>query len=96
MTPAPPVDIVAVILIALLNPAVIVVAVWLGRRADQPQKLPVAAFAAALAGSILTYVAVRLGLTGVKQVGRAAAGVFAAQFVFALAWAYLAFRFLPR
>ncbi len=96
MTPAPPVDLAAVILIALLNPAVILVAVWLGRRADQPQKLPVAAFAAALAGSLLTYIAVRLGLTGVAQVGRAAAGVFTAQFVFGLAWAYLAFRFLPR
>jgi len=96
MPPAVPVDLAAVILTALLNPAVIVVAFWLGRSADQRQKLPVAAFAAALAGSVLLYVVVRLGLTAAAQVGRAAAGVFIAQFVFGLGWAYLGRRFFPR
>ena len=95
MTPAPPVDLTAVILTALLNPGVIIVAFWMGRSADQRQKLPVAAFAAALAGSLLTYIAVRLGLAGVAQVGRAAAGVFTAQFVFGLVWAYVGYRFFP-
>jgi hypothetical protein len=93
MTPAPPVDLTAVILIALFNPAVIIVAFWMGRHADQRQKLPVAAFAAALAGSAVTYLAVRMGLAGVAQVGRAAAGVFIAQFLFGLVWAYLGQRF---
>ena len=92
MTPALPVDLAAVILTALFNPAVIVVAFWMGRNADQLQKLPVAAFAAALAGSLLTYIAVRLGPSGLGQVGRAAAGVFIAQFGFGLAWAYLGHR----
>ena len=36
-------------LTALLNPAVVGVALWLGGRANQWQKVPVAAFAAALA-----------------------------------------------
>ena len=76
-------------LTALLNPAVIVVAFWMGRNADQWQKLPVAAFAAALVGSVLVYVAARLGITGVVDVGRAAAGIFTAQFLFGLAWACL-------
>ena len=84
------------VLTALFNPAVIVVAFWMGRNADQPQKLPVAAFAAALAGSLLAYIAVRIGLTGVAQVGRAAAGVFIAQFVFGLAWAWAGYRFFRR
>ena len=96
MTPTPPVDLTAVLLTALFNPAVIVVAFWMGRNADQSQKLPVAAFAAALAGSLLTYIAVRMGLTGVAQVGRAAAGVFVAQFAFGLAWAYAGYRYFPR
>jgi spore maturation protein SpmB len=96
MPPAPPVDLAAVILTALLNPAVVVVAFWMGRNADQPQKLPVAAFAAALAGSLLMYLAVWLGITGIKQVGRAAAGAFIAQFVFGLVWAYLGHRFFRR
>ena len=84
-----PVALKAVVLIALLNPAVIVVAFWMGRNADQWQKLPVAAFAAALAGSVLVYVAVQLGMAGVAGVGWAAAGIFTAQFLFGLVWACL-------
>ena len=87
-----PVDLKAVMLTALLNPAVIVVAFWMGRSADQWQKLPVAAFAAALAGSVLVYLATWLGIAGVGEVGRAAAGVFTAQFLFGLVWAYLGRR----
>lgn len=88
-----PVDLKAVVLTALLNPAVFVVAFWMGRSADQWQKLPVAAFAAALAGSVLVYVAARIGIAGVSHVGRAAAGIFIAQFLFGLVWAYLGSRF---
>ena len=84
-----PVDLRDVVLAALLNPAVIVVAFWMGRSADQWQKLPVAAFAAALAGSALVYLADRLGVAGVAGLGRAAAGVFTAEFLFGLAWACL-------
>jgi hypothetical protein len=88
-----PIDLVAVVLTALLNPGVILVAFWLGRRADQWQKLPVAAFTAALIGSVLVFIAVRLGIRGVAGVGRAAGGVFVAEFVFGLVWAWLGFRF---
>ena len=91
--PVIPVDLMSVVLTALLNPAVIVVGLWLGRRADQWQKVPIAAFAAALAGAALLYIAVRLGIPGLPRVGRAAAGVFIAQFLFALAWAAAAYRF---
>lgn len=88
-----PVDLKAVLLTALLNPAVVVVAFWMGRNADQWQKLPVAAFAAALIGSALIYLAVRLGVPGIVGVGRAAAGVFIAQFLFGLLWATAGYRF---
>jgi hypothetical protein len=91
-----PVDLKVVLLTALLNPAVILVAFWMGRYADQWQKVPVAAFAAAIVGSVLIYIAVRLGVTGIAGVGRAAAGVFIAQFVFGLAWAYVGHRFARR
>jgi hypothetical protein len=87
-----PVDLRDVVLTALINPAVILVAFWMGRSADQWQKLPVAAFAAALAGSILLYIATRLGISGVDAVGRAGAGIFTAQFLFGLVWAYLGRR----
>jgi hypothetical protein len=79
-----PVDLKSVVLVALLNPAVIAVAFWMGRNADQWQKLPVAAFAAALAG--------RLNVVGLSGLGRAAAGVFTTQFLVGLAWAYLGRR----
>lgn len=82
-----PVDLKDVILTALLNPGVIVVAFWMGRNANQWQKLPVAAFAAALVGSVLVYLAVWLGITGVAGIGWAASGIFVAQFIFGLAWA---------
>jgi hypothetical protein len=86
-----PVDLNAVLLTALFNPAVPIVAFWMGRSASQWQKLPVAAFAAALVGSAMVYIAVRVGVTGVAGVGRAAAGVFVTQFLLGLVWASAGF-----
>jgi hypothetical protein len=80
-----PVDLKLVLLTALLNPGVFALAFWLGRRADQWQKVPVAAFAAGLVGSVLVYFAISLGL--LKSLARAVAGVFTANIVFGLAWA---------
>jgi hypothetical protein len=91
-----PVDLTIVLITALLNPVVVVVALWMGATADQWQKLPLAAFAAAVAGSAAVYVAVRLGLAGVVRTARAPAGVFVAQFILALAWAYAGYRFARR
>ena len=84
-----PVDLKAVLLTALLNPVVIVVAFWMGRSADQWQKLPVAAFAAALCGLGVALSGGPVGMISVDAVGRAAAGIFTAQFIFGLVWAYL-------
>jgi len=88
-----PVELTSVLLTALLNPVVVIVAFWLGRDADQWHKLPVAAFAGALVGSVAVYIAVWLGVTGLASVGRAAAGVFIAQFLFGLVWAGLGYRY---
>jgi hypothetical protein len=87
-----PVDLKSVVLTALFNPAVIAIAFCMGRNADQWQKLPVAAFAGALVGSALVYLAARLDIAGLREVGRAAAGVFTTQFLLGLAWAYLGRR----
>jgi hypothetical protein len=91
-----PVHLDIVLITALLNPVPIVVAFWMGMGADQWQKLPLAAFAAAAAGSTVVYLAVRLGVPGVTETARAPAGIFAAQFVFALAWAAAGYRFARR
>ena len=91
-----PVDLKVVLLIAVLNPVVIAVALWMGRRADQWQKLPIAAFAAAAAGTAAVYLGARLGMPGVVEAVRAQAGVFIAQFVLGLAWAAAAWRLARR
>jgi hypothetical protein len=94
--PLPPVDLWSVFLAALLNPLVIVVAVLMGRQADQWQKIPVAGFAAAVIGSAALYVLVRVGLLGGGALGRAAAGVFIAEFLLGTIWAALAYAFAHR
>jgi hypothetical protein len=91
-----PVDLNGVLLTALLNPVVIVVAFWMGTSADQWQKIPLAAFAAAVAGIAAVYIAARMGLAGLVRTARASAGIFIAQFVFALAWAYAGYRLARR
>ncbi|MGI9403855.1 MAG: hypothetical protein ACR2OF_05020 [Hyphomicrobium sp.] len=83
-------DPVTLILIALLNPAVIVVAVILGRRADQWQKLIVAAFAASLAGFILYWVVTSVGLVPVRALG-GEAGIVLLQILFGLVWGTIAY-----
>lgn len=83
-------DPVTLILIALLNPAVIIVAVVMGRRADQWQKLIVAAFAASLAGFILYWVVTSVGLVPVRALG-GEAGIVLLQFLFGFIWAVVAY-----
>lgn len=80
------------LIIAAFNPAVIVTGLLLGRGADQWQKLPVAAFAAALAGFILYWLVSALGFLPVKALG-GEAGLVAMQFMFGLGWAVLGFCF---
>ena len=83
----------AVLLIALLNPAVIAVAIIMGRRADQPQKLVIAGFAAAIAGSVLVWLAAELRLLPARGIG-GEGGVFMLQVVFGMAWAALGYYVL--
>lgn len=78
-------------LLALFNPVVIAVAFAMGRSADQWQKLPVAAFAASVAGFLLYYAAVYLGFIKVSALGGEAAMV-ALQFLIGLAWATLGYK----
>ena len=80
----------AVLLIALLNPAVIAVGIAMGRRADQPQKLLIAGFAAACAGSILVWLAAEVRLLPAKGIG-GVGGEFMLQIVFGMAWAALGY-----
>lgn len=84
----------ALVLIAALNPAVIAVALIMGWKADQWQKLIVAAFVAAIAGSALVWLAAWLRLLPARGLG-GEAGIFVLEIPLGLAWAaigYLAGR----
>lgn len=83
-----PFDPVALVVIAALNPAVIIVGLLMGRRADQRQKLIIAAFVAALAGAGLVWVAAFLGLLPARGLG-GEAGLFVLQMLTGLLWAAL-------
>lgn len=83
-------DPVTLVVIALLNPAVIVVAFVLGRRADQWQKLIVAAFAASLTGFILYWIVTTLGFLPVHALG-GEAGIVLLQILFGLVWAVIGY-----
>ncbi len=85
-----PFDPWTLVLISLLNPAVIAVAFAMGQRADQWQKLIVAAFAASLAGFILYWVVAELGLLPIHALGGEAA-ILLMQFLIAFAWAGLGY-----
>lgn len=88
-----PFDPVTLALIALLNPVVVIVALLMGRAADQWQKLIVAAFAASCAGVLGLYVVEMLGLVSVRAVG-GEGGLIVLQFLIGLVWAMLGYRFL--
>lgn len=90
-----PFDPTTLLLIALLNPAVIVVAFMLGRRADQWQKIIVAAFAASLAGFALYWLVAQVGLMPIHALG-GEAGIVLMQTLFGLVWASIGYAMRPK
>jgi predicted Na+-dependent transporter len=64
-----------ILLLALLNPATLMVGYWLGRAADQPQKAIIAGFAAGIAGGAFAWALMAFGFTEPKH--RLLAGVLA-------------------
>lgn len=90
-----PFDPYAIILVALLNPVVILLAFVLGRDANQWQKLIVAGFAASCAGFLVLYALAYFRVIVVKGFG-APTGVFVAQFLFGIIWAWIGYRFWPK
>lgn len=89
-----PFDPATLIKIALFNPVVIVVAFLMGRRADQWQKLIIAAFAASLCGFVLYWLVAAVGVMPVHALGGEAA-ILLMQFIFGLVWAGLGYWLVP-
>jgi hypothetical protein len=90
MIPINSFDPLTLVLLAALNPAVIAIAFLMGRSADQWQKLPVAAFAAALAGFLLYWVGGQIGVFSIHAIG-GEAFLLTLGFVFGLVWAMLGY-----
>lgn len=76
-----------VLLYGILNPATIVVAFMMGQRADDKSKLLIAAFAGAIAGVAVLYVATFLRIWDAPTLGRSIAGVFIVSLVAGLVYA---------
>ena len=89
-----PFDPWTLVMIAVLNPAIIIVGFLLGRGADQWQKLIVAAFAASLSGFVLYWIVAAVGLMPVHALGGEAA-MLTMGFFLGLVWAALGY-FLAR
>ncbi|SFV28363.1 hypothetical protein [Hyphomicrobium facile] len=83
----PDVPLIEVFLYGVLNPATIVVAFMLGRRADDKAKLIIAGFAGAAAGAALLYIATFLRLWDAPTLGRAIAGVFTTSLIAGIVYA---------
>jgi hypothetical protein len=90
-----PFDPLSLVVIAALNPAVIAVAFLMGRAADEPQKIVVAAFVAALAGSALVWIAAYFRVLPARGLG-GEGGIFALQVLFGAVWAAVGYRTKPR
>lgn len=70
------VPLVEVLLYGILNPATIIVAFMMGRKADEKNKLVIAAFAGAIAGVAVLYFATLFRIWDAPRLGRSVAGVF--------------------
>jgi hypothetical protein len=90
------IPLLSILLYAVLNPATILVAFWLGRKADQFGKLLIAAFAGAFAGVAVLYFAALFGISSAPTLGRAAAGIFVVSLVAGLIYARIGYAFRAR
>lgn len=74
-------------LYALLNPATLIAGLYLGTKANQPQKVPIAALMSAIAGMALVGLLAKVPLGISLGHERAAGGVFIALLLIGVVWA---------
>lgn len=92
----PDVSLALIAAIAVLNPLVIAVGAWMGARCNEVEKLPIAGFAAAVAGMALVWVAAWAKMPYVLDAARAAGGILVAQFAAGTLWASIAYWWAKR
>lgn len=84
-----PPELKQILLLAIANPATLAAGYWLGRRADQIQKLVVVAFAAGAAGTVYVWLLMRFGFAAAQP--RLFAGVFIASAIVGGLWGWLGY-----
>jgi hypothetical protein len=77
----PDVPLLEVLLYGVLNPATIIIAFLMGRKADDKSKIMIAAFAGAIAGIAVLYLITLLRLWDAPTLARAASGVLTTSLV---------------
>ena len=83
----PDVPLLEVLLYGIFNPATIIVAFLMGRKADDKSKIMIAAFAGAAAGVAVLYLVTLLRLWDTPTLARAVGGVFVPSLVAGFAYA---------
>lgn len=79
-----PPELKEILVLAAMNPATLLTGYWLGRHADQPQKIAIAAFIAAAAGTAFVLLVMWFGFA--KWQPRLIAGVFIASAILGVFW----------
>ena len=86
---AVPPEIIDILLLAVFNPATLIVGYWFGRNADQVQKVVVGAFAAGSAGTFFAWLVMRFGMT--TGTPKLLPGIFVVAAAAGLGWARLGY-----
>lgn len=84
-----PPEVKVILLLAIMNPVTLLAGYWLGRKADQAQKVVIAAFIAAMAGTVYVWLLMKLGFAENRP--RLIAGVLVASGIIGLAWSGLGY-----
>ena len=84
-----PPELKEILMHAIMNPVTLLAGYWLGRKADQVQKLVIAAFIAAIGGTIYTWLRMKFGFTPDEP--RLIAGILVASGLMALIWSGLGY-----
>ena len=88
-------DPLTLLAMAVLNPVVVGVAVYMGLKSDQWQKLVVVGFASAFAGAMAVWLATTFGVLAPRPFG-SDAGLFLFSFVYGMLVGWIAYTFKKR
>jgi hypothetical protein len=84
-----PPEVIEIVTHAVMNPATIAAGYLIGRKADQPQKIIVGAFAAGVAGVLFAWLVMKLGFSPGSP--KLFPGIFVLSFLLGAGWAWLGY-----